>query len=623
MDLSKFSTEDLKALQAGDLSKVSTEALRLLQATSREARVKAQQEADRKEFDPTAGMGTGDRLLAGIGSGMTSAGRAVYGLAAPVLDAVAPRRNVTSLVTGQDNSRVAELQRARDEAERLDKPLLDTSAGTVGKVIGLAAPAAVAVPFTPATFAGAATAGGITGAALTEGGIGERAQGGALGALGGLVGQAAPIVIRTGKETLKGLAEPFTAAGRDRIAGRVIDRFATNRNALQGLTNTPTATGARQTLSEATRDPGLATLERAIGTTDPETAAALAARGQANNAARVAVLQDIAGDATKRGAAEGARKAAVSGLYADADAAVVPLDDTFKGLMQRPAFSAAVQQAQALAKNEGIADLFFRGSNGEPIAITGQGAHLIKKALDDAMDRGSSTYLGEAAERATGKTQQTFLGWLGKTVPEYDAAKQTFADMSKSINRMDVGQRLLDKTTAAVRDLGGNPKLQANAFARALNDEDALVKAATGMDRSLSDVMTPEQMAALGAVRNELETVANLGQAANGPGSQTAKMLASQNLLQRIAGPLGLPQSFAESVLARSLMRPVQFGMQAAEPRIQEAIARGLLDPAEALRMLAASRAADAVVPPNALQELARRSAPAAIGGLSAYGAGQ
>lgn len=551
--------------------------------------------------DPTEGMGTGQRMLAGVGSGMASAIRAV----------------------GGDRAAGALGLPTKAESDRLDQPLASTTSGKIGQVLGVAAPAALAVPFTPATFTGAALAGAGTGALLTEGDAGDRAQGAAMGAAGGLIGQALPIAYRTGREALKGLAEPFTAAGRGRIAGRTIDRFASDRNALQGLTNAPTATGAQPTLAEAARDTGLARLERAIGSMDPEAAAMLEARAAGNNAARVGALQNIAGDASQRAAAEGARKASTSGLYADADAAVVQLDDAFRGFMQRPAFKAAVQQAERLAKNEGLADLFFRGPKGEPIAITGQGAHYVKKALDDAMDRGSKSYMGDAAARATGRTQEAFLGWLDKTVPEYGMAKEVFADLSKPINRMDVGQRLLDKTTSAVRDLGGNQRLQANAFARALNDEDALVKAATGMNRSLSDVMTPDQMAALGAVRNELELVANLGSSANGPGSQTARMLASQNMLRRIAGPLGLPDSFAESVLARTVSRPLQFGMQAAEPRIQEAIARGLLDPEEALRMVSAARAADAVAPPNALQVLMRRSAPAAIGGLSAYGSRQ
>lgn len=601
MDLSKLSTADLQALQAGDLSKVSTQGLQMLHGAQRQQKLAKQIQADREAYDPTKDMGTGARVLSGIGSGMTSVMRALGG--GGIADSLG-------------------LPATREEAATLDAPLEATTAGKVGQVIGVAAPAAVAIPFTPATWAGVATAGALSGGAMTEGGLVDRGMGAGFGALGGLAGKAIPMVARAGYGALKGLAEPFVKGGRERIAGRTLQRFTTDENALQGLATGPTATGARQTLSEAARDPGLATLERAIAQLDPQTAAALAARAEANNASRVGVLQDIAGDSTRRGAAEGVRSAASKPLYETADAAVVQLDGAFGGFMKRPAFAAAVEQAEKLAKNEGLADLFFRGSKGEPIAITGQGAHYIKKALDDAMERTSSTYMGDAAAKATGQTQKAFLGWLDKQVPEYAVAKEVFADLSKPLARMDVGQRLLDKTTSAARDLGGNRRLQANAFARALNDEEALIRQATGSNRApqaLADLLTPDQMAKVGAVRNELETLASLASAANGPGSQTAKSLASQNLIRQIAGPLGLPDSFGTSVVAQTLSRPLQFGLQAAEPRIQEAISRGLLDPAEGLRLIQLARSADFQKAPSALQQLLARSNPAAVGGSSAY----
>jgi hypothetical protein len=553
--------------------------------------------------DPTAGMSTLEKGLAGVGSGMTSVVRALGGGRA---------------------AQALGLPGTKEEAERLDAPLANTTAGKVGQVIGVAAPAALAVPFTPLTYGGAAAAGALTGGAMTEGDLGDRAAGAGMGAAGGVIGQALPAVYRTGKAVLKGLAEPLLRGGQERIAGRTLQRFLTDENALQGLTNAPSLTGARPTLAEAARDPGLATLERAIGQVDPQAAVQLSERAAQNNAARIATLQGIAGDPAKRAQAEAWRTATAEPIYAIADSAVVSVDDAFRGLAQRPAFAKAIKDAETLARNEGLADLFFRGPNGQPMAITGQGAHYIKKALDDMGERGSSSYMGEAAARSAGKTQQTFLEWLDKTVPEYAAAKKAFAAESKPINQMDVGQRLLDKTTGATRDFAGNRRFQANAFAKAMNDEEALIKAATGQrTNALTDVMTPDQMARLGAVRNELETLANLSNAANGPGSQTAKALASQNLLRQIAGPTGMPLSWVESTAAQSALRPVQWGMNAAEPRIQEAIARGLLDPEEALRMISAARAADAVRPANALQLLTRRSAPAAIGGLSAYGAGQ
>jgi hypothetical protein len=575
-------------------------------AKPREQRAAEDRERMRAEYAPTGGFF--ENLAAGGGSGLASVLRAVGG----------------GRLAGAMG-----LPATKEEAERLDAPLMETGGGQIGRGLGVAAPALLAVPFTAPTLAGAVAAGAATGALTTEGGLGERAQGAALGGVGGVVGQAVAPAYRAVKGAARGLVEPFTRGGSERIAGRAIDRFATNRNALAALIGAAPArsvTGALPTLAEATGDGGLATLQRAIGTMDPEAAAMLAARQEANNAARVNALQGIAGGPAKLAAAEAARDAAARPLYDAADAAVVQLDGAFGSLMNRPAFKSAVQQAEALAKNEGLADLFFRGANGEPVAITGQGAHFIKKALDDMADKQSATYMGDAAAGAAGKTQQAFLGWLDKTVPEYGAAKAAFAAGSKPINQMGVGQRLLDKTTAAVRDMGGGQRLQANAFSRALNDEEALVKGATGFrGQSLADVMEPQQMGTLGAVRNELEMLANLNAAANGPGSQTAKMLASQNLLRQAAGPLGLPESWAESVLSQTLMRPVQFAYRAAEPRIGAAIGRATLRPAEAAALVARTRAFDqSAVTPNALQALMQRYLPmSGAGGAAAYGSGQ
>jgi hypothetical protein len=585
-------------------------------AKPREQRAAEDRERMRAEYAPTGGFF--ENLAAGGGSGLASVLRAVGG----------------GRLAGAMG-----LPATKEEAERLDAPLMETGGGQLGRGLGVAAPALLAVPFTAPTLAGAAAAGAATGALTTEGGVGERAQGAALGGAGGALGQAVAPAYRAVKGAARGLVEPFTKGGADRIAGRAIDRFATNRNALDELITAsrpqttgarptpmqPTATGALPTLAEATGDGGLMTLQRAIGTMDPEAAAMLAARQEANNAARVNALQGIAGGPAKLAAAEAARDAAARPLYDAADNAVVQLDGAFGSLMNRPAFKNAVQQAEALAKNEGLADLFFRGANGEPVAITGQGAHFIKKALDDMADKQSATYMGDAAAGAAGKTQQAFLGWLDKTVPEYGAAKAAFAAGSKPINQMGVGQRLLDKTTASVRDQG-QMRLQANAFSRALNDEEALVKGATGFrGQSLADVMDPQQMGTLGAVRNELEMLANLNAAANGPGSQTAKMLASQNLLRQAAGPLGLPESWAESVLSQTLMRPVQFAYRAAEPRIGAAIGRATLDPAEAAALVARTRAFDqSAITPNALQALMQRYLPmSGAGGAAAYGSGQ
>jgi hypothetical protein len=95
------------------------------------------------------------------------------------------------------------------------------------------------------------------------------------------------------------------------------------------------------------------------------------------------------------------------------------------------------------------------------------------------------------------------------------------------------------------------------------------------------------------------------------------KGLASQNLLRQTLGPTGMPQSWSENALLQTFMRPVQFGMQAAEPRIQQALADILLDPARARQALAAATPAQRSALMQALapllQQAGQQSVPAAL----------
>jgi hypothetical protein len=224
------------------------------------------------------------------------------------------------------------------------------------------------------------------------------------------------------------------------------------------------------------------------------------------------------------------------------------------------------------------------------------------------------------------QTSKDLAAVLEEISPLYQAARREFQANSVPVNRAAVGERLVESTSGALRNFAGDRNLQANAFARALNNEgDLLAKAGgdKGGARTLEDLMTPNQMQKIGAVRDELETLANLSSAANGPGSQTAKMLASQNLLRQIAGPLGMPESWVESVLANTALRPVQFGLRSAEQRIAERLNQALLDPQHAAKLLALARAADARAPASKLRLLSQRYGPAALANSSAQGAAQ
>jgi hypothetical protein len=171
--------------------------------------------------------------------------------------------------------------------------------------------------------------------------------------------------------------------------------------------------------------------------------------------------------------------------------------------------------------------------------------------------------------------------------PSYREARDTFKQMSGPINRMEVGQELARRSLNNVDDALGNPTLTPARFGNVLKGGEDVVSAATGRPRPLADVLDPAQMDLLESLRKDLSRL-NVARTAGKPmGSPTAQYLSSQNLMQQIAGPLGMPGSWAESTLLRSAARPVDWAMKRAEPDVQEALAKALLDPKEAKRILA------------------------------------
>lgn len=581
-------------------------------------------------YNPTNGQSFLDNALQGTGSGLTSVIRAVGGgrlAAAMGLPATAA------------------------DAAQSDAPLMATTGGTVGRVVGQAAPAALAIPFTPAALGAAAgpvgqflgraapqvLAGAGTGALMTEGGAGDRLAGGALGGVGGGVGALIPPVARTGFNALRALIEPTTTAGRNRIAGRAVEKFATNPAGVAAATGAPTPTGALLTTAEAAVDPGLMSLQRVIATLDPQAEARIANRLSANNAARTQTLEDLAGygpapagkgGKTAREAAELERRALSDPLYALARAkgfdkserALHDLPEVFKRFDSR-----LTGEARTAAQNLG--ETFMD----EGIPSIGQ-AQLMAQALNDRiaerMGKGLSVEPLQALKREYDKVIEAYS-------PEMRIGNQVYAATSKPINQMDVAQRLLDTTRSAQRDLTptgpngqlglGERRMLAGKYAQAMNNEEQLVRLAAGKGgATLADVLDPAQLSKVRSVGDELNTLAALAQDRVAAGSQTAKMLAGQNLIKSLAGPLGIPESWLDTTIGNALMKGpnMVYGALGVNNRVNERVADVLLDPLEARAAVAAARLRDNRTPSRTktqLDRLTARTRPAAIG--SAAGA--
>lgn len=89
------------------------------------------------EYSPLDGMSAYDRFFAGAGKAVVDLGRGVRQIGAQVADYVSPRSpSMSQLITGEDPSRAAEIQREIDSASERDQSLMRDTAGVVGNVAG-------------------------------------------------------------------------------------------------------------------------------------------------------------------------------------------------------------------------------------------------------------------------------------------------------------------------------------------------------------------------------------------------------------------------------------------------------------------------------------------------------
>ena len=552
-------------------------------------------------YDPTEGMSTLDKLRAGFGKAIVDTGRGLGQLVGAV-----SREEV-------------------EAARKQDAALMNSGAGAAGNFAGNLAMMlpTVGIPGA-ATLRGASAIGALQGfiqpSTSTEETVKNTALGGAAGAGGVAAGRLLSGVYQGGKA----LIEPFTQGGREKIAGRVIQRFADDPAKVAAARGGRSITGATPTLAEETADAGMARLQDSLRSVDPQIAGRIDMRLADNNAARVEALRGLTGADGGRDFAVQMRSGTTKPMYdAATSLAIDPatLSAAQRGevtkLMQMPAVQDALLAAKENAQNHGMA----MGADGSVA-----GLHQAKMAMDDKLRDLANQGLGESnkaqAIRAAKDRLVTFMDNM--TGGAYGQARQTFADMSKPINQMDVVQAILNKGTSATADLAGNPRLMPNALTSIVKTpeaEAAIIRQATGGKAGvnrLADILTPEQNGVVQAVINEVDRAGAVARAGNGPGSATAQRMASQNVLRQLVGPTGLPSSWAESALANTAIgKPLNllYG-GVAEPRIQQALAEAALDPIKAKAALQAAQLQGFRIPQNAMTELlanAARNSPASL----------
>jgi hypothetical protein len=517
---------------------------------------KIKQHLDSIPRDVTQDMSGMQKFMAGAGKAVYDVGRGVGNI---VTD-IAPGAAQYGFSTRADT----------DKSKKVDANLMNTGAGLAGNIAGgtaIAAPLAFATG--GASVLGGAAIGAGTAAIQPVGTDESRMQN---MAVGGALGGALPAALRAGKVAKAALVDQFTPNGRLRIVGGGILRAAADpADAAANMAMARGATpGFNPTAGQASNDAGVASLERAARAIDP---AGFGDIDTSQRSALINALRSVAKTPEDRAAAITARETAVKPLYATAKAAVVDGDPAIDALLKRPSMGAAKARAAALAAERGDKFAISAGTPeqtvtsglldamGNPIQQTipavpgklgGTALHDLKMGLDDAIGSPGTGGMQGAERAAALGTKADYLGWLENKIPAYGQAKSTYADMSKPINQMDIGQELYNRFVPPLADGAAVPfRATADAYARALNrNGDKLAANVTGMNGAkLESIMEPGQMDLLRGVVSDSQMKAAAENIGRGVGSDTVQKMAMSHIIDQS----GLPSWIGAIAPLRSL----------------------------------------------------------------------
>lgn len=162
----------------------------------------------------------------------------------------------------------------------------------------------------------------------------------------------------------------------------------------------------------------------------------------------------------------------------------------------------------------------------------------VRKTIGDML---SGKYGGESAAALAGSRELMAVKSqldrvLEKQAPQYGQYIDAFRKGSVPINRMEIGQSLMgSRSGSAILDpVTGRQVLTPAAFSRQARNLDAVAADATGFRKAkAADYLTPQNMATIAGVQDDLERRAFAATAGSGGNSQTFERMA---LNQRMAG---------------------------------------------------------------------------------------
>ena len=431
-------------------------------------------------------------------------------------------------------------------------------------------------------------AGGAGSGAATAGLIDPKMAGtGAV--IGGILPPAAAAVGKVAN-TAGALFRPFTAGGQDRIVGNVMRELATDpaaaRAALQS--SAPVVPGSAPTAVTASGDAGLAALSRTMQNSSPDYAASLAARQTAQNQARTAALEGIAGNTGKLDLAKQARNAATGPMREEALSAAgrVPA----QGILQRIDDLIADPNNAGQLSQQALSQFRSRIANfSKDGAIDARALYAIRKDINDVLGgklqgeagnlryassqlSGVKGFIDDAIDQASRSMPANAIGPTTRGAPNWKGYLQKYADESIPINQMEKLEEVLKSIQTGTVDSQGGAIISAAKLNNILKNQGS----------ELGKQLSTSQLQVLRNIQADLNAAQIANNVGRSVGSNTVQNLAQNQLLESTLGRTLGGSTTASSTLGRLLQVP--YGT--ANKQIQERMGNALLDPQEAARLL-------------------------------------
>lgn len=305
-------------------------------------------------------------------------------------------------------------------------------------------------------------------------------------------------------------------------------------------------------------------------------------RMEEQKAAQLKHVQEVGKTKPELEKAKSERSTEAKSLYGASEKKSIPLGEesvvsgkpkisynaSIKELMDTPAIKSAFREASIIAANKGTT---LYKKDGSKVSLTGEGAHLVKLALDDAISPSPATPLAKNTANSINQARNKYVSWVEKNIPEYKEAREKFAEKSKPINQMEVGQYVENKLRPTLGE--DTARLRYPGYSTALKEAAATLKKSTGDSRykELADVLTDSQVKKLNAVRDDLRRMVlteKQGNAASPAASSTINIRkgsaspthavpnlvgAAQMVMDRIGGKLSEKQALE---IAAEMLQP-------------------------------------------------------------------